>query len=216
MIGVASFGHAKSCGSYYPGFARITPAVKSWILSHALGSKDSSLLTCSKESTTSSICPTGWIDTGVIGMGCLWFSDFELNWFNAYRNCRSKQSHLFEVKSRTQFQYLKEMWAKNNNQTNPNQNKLQYLWAGATDEEGDWIWTNSGDTVGEFLWKTWSNGQREPVVFDVERCMVMDRWIETLEDISMLASGCKMNYSFVCQINWSHFCELELIQMFLW
>ena len=191
MIGVASFGHAKSCGSYYPGFARITPAVKSWILSHALGSKDSSLHTCSKESTTSSICPTGWIDTGVIGMGCLWFSDFELDWFNAYRICRSKQSHLFEVKSRTQFQYIKEMWAKNK--------RNQYLWSGATDafKEGEWIWANSGDTVSKFLWKTWSNGHSEPNGLPGEHCMVLDRDFEGYFN----DGNCKKNFNFVCQIN---------------
>ena len=48
VIGVASFGSSRNCGSGHPGFARITPKVKSWIMSNSWGSQDSSLFSVLK------------------------------------------------------------------------------------------------------------------------------------------------------------------------
>ena len=63
MIGVTSFGHSERCGIDHPGFARITPKVKSWIMSNALGSEDSSLFRVSfnlKEAYFKSEAPDGY------------------------------------------------------------------------------------------------------------------------------------------------------------
>ena len=51
MIGVTSFGPSGGCGTGTgnPGFARITPQVKAWIMSNALGSQDSSLFSVLKK-----------------------------------------------------------------------------------------------------------------------------------------------------------------------
>ena len=49
MIGVTSFGPSGGCGTGNPVFARITPQVKAWIMSNAVGSQDSSLFSVLKE-----------------------------------------------------------------------------------------------------------------------------------------------------------------------
>ena len=53
VIGVTSFGPSGRCGGTgNPGFARITPQVKAWIMSNAVGSQDSSLFSVLKEEKT--------------------------------------------------------------------------------------------------------------------------------------------------------------------
>ena len=157
-------------------------------MSHALGSKDSSLHSCSSATSTSFICPRGWIDTGDIGMGCLLFSDFQTDWFNAYKYCQAKQSHLFEVESRTEFEYMREMQANKN---------INQLWAGGTDafKEGEWIWSNSGKQVGQFLWKTWESGNDEPNAILGENCMEMRATYGGFFNDNQ----CHFEFHFVCQ-----------------
>ena len=56
--------------------------------------------------TNEETCPEGWEDTGLLGLGCLRFHDTPMQWLEADKHCQNMDSHLVEINSQEQIEYL--------------------------------------------------------------------------------------------------------------
>ena len=82
-------------------------------------------------------------------MGCLLFSDEILDWWEATKYCRSRDSYLVEIVTSEQMTFMVQ--------------ELQFFeqlmgehswWTGGTDvhQEGDYYWAHSLNPVEEYVW----------------------------------------------------------------
>ena len=91
-------------------------------------------------------CEDGWVSDGdLLGMGCLWFEKAVMNYPRARNICSSMGSHMVEVHTRAQFNFVRGILKALGGNT---------WWAGATDEqsEGSWVWTHSETPVQSWIW----------------------------------------------------------------
>ena len=56
--------------------------------------------------TIEETCSEGWEDTGELGLGCLRYHDTPMQWLEADKHCQNMESHLVEVTSQEQMEYL--------------------------------------------------------------------------------------------------------------
>ena len=54
-----------------------------------------------------SACPDGWVDTGFMDMGCLFFQPSSMKWLDALMYCRDRDANLVVVETELQMQYLR-------------------------------------------------------------------------------------------------------------
>ena len=91
-------------------------------------------------------CEDGWVSDGdLLGMGCLWFEKAVMNYPRARNICSSMGSHMVEVHTRAQFNFVRGILKALGGNT---------WWAGATDEqsEGSWVWNHSRTPVQRWIW----------------------------------------------------------------
>ena len=91
-------------------------------------------------------CEDGWVSDGdLLGMGCLWFEKAVMNYPRARNICSSMGSHMVEVHTRAQLNFVRGILQALGGNT---------WWAGATDEqaEGSWVWTHSETPVQSWIW----------------------------------------------------------------
>ena len=55
----------------------------------------------------SSPCQEGWVDTGFMDMGCLFFQPSAMKWLDALVYCRDRDANLVMVETELQMQYLR-------------------------------------------------------------------------------------------------------------
>ena len=53
------------------------------------------------------VCDDGWLDASLQGLGCLLFRNTNMTWWEANKYCQDHQSHLIEVLSPAQVEYLR-------------------------------------------------------------------------------------------------------------
>ena len=56
--------------------------------------------------TTEETCSEGWEGTGELGLGCLSYHDTPMQWLEGDKYCQNMESHLVEVTSQEQMEYL--------------------------------------------------------------------------------------------------------------
>ena len=65
------------------------------------------------------LCEPGWLNTGVINLGCLYFKSEKMNHAEARKYCQDNSSHLVEVQNQHQFDFIR-IRAINENSGVPN------------------------------------------------------------------------------------------------
>ena len=91
-------------------------------------------------------------------MGCILLHHSELNWTASNQFCEDQESHLIEIRTMQQMQFIVSILSEKKNDPDP----VAGWWTGATDvdNEGTWSWTvNKNQTVGQYIW---ANSGGEP------------------------------------------------------
>ena len=100
-------------------------------------------------------CEDGWIKSGYsLGLGCLWFEKSQMNYTTASDFCRNKDSHMVEVFTPKQLNFVANRLKEQGGDT---------WWGGGHIEKLDgawvWKWTHSGKRIEEWIWdQTQPNG----------------------------------------------------------
>ena len=111
------------------------------------------------QSSAMQVCCDNWINASHVDLGFIWFEKSEtLNYTDAVRFCQRRQSHLIEILTEEQMNFVvnKLKTIKNHVKVVIWGDNLQGKgwWSGATDkdEEDTWVWVQSGKSVEEFVW----------------------------------------------------------------
>ena len=94
-------------------------------------------------------CESGWLDASLVDLGCLYFLQETKVYYEANKFCQDKGSHLVEVHTRAQMDFLvMEL------QLSDEDEGLGYWWSGGSDSgrEGQWYWQHSLTPVEDFVW----------------------------------------------------------------
>merc|ERR1712154_61492 len=96
----------------------------------------------------SASCEGGWLDSSLVDLGCLYFSEETKVYYDANKFCQDKGSHLIEIHTRAQMDFIK-MELELSDQEGPS-----YWWSGGSDSgrEGQWYWQHSLTSVEDFVW----------------------------------------------------------------
>ena len=89
-----------------------------------------------------------------LGLGCLWFEKSQMNYTTASDFCRNKDSHMVEVFTPKQLNFVANRLKEQGGDT---------WWGGGHIEKLDgawvWKWTHSGKRIEEWIWdQTQPNG----------------------------------------------------------
>ena len=90
------------------------------------------------------------MDGSFVDLGCLYFKNTPMNYWDANLYCQDRGSHLVEVFTPEGMEFLvmeMEVWEDHDGEDS-------FWWSGATDigREGQWYWQHSLLDVGEFVW----------------------------------------------------------------
>ena len=94
-------------------------------------------------------CDEGWVDAHFVGMDCLKFVTDEMDFDAANDYCYHNSSHLIEVHTQNQMEFLIMEFQLLETLVGP-----RSYWGGGTDwnREGQWYWGNSLLPVEDFVW----------------------------------------------------------------
>ena len=95
-------------------------------------------------------CDSGWVDATSVEMGCLYFKNAQMNYWDANVFCQDRDSHLVAVYTPEMLEFLvmeMQVWEEHDGVD-------AFWWSGATDmgREGLWYWQYSLLDVGDFIW----------------------------------------------------------------
>ena len=90
------------------------------------------------------------MDASFVDLGCLYFKNQPMNYWEANVYCQDRGSHLVEVGTTEMMEFLvmeMEVWEDHDGEDS-------FWWSGGTDigREGDWYWQHSLFDVGSFIW----------------------------------------------------------------
>ena len=90
--------------------------------------------------TGSGSCEAGWLDAGLVDLGCLYFLKETKVYYDANKFCQDKGSHLVEVHTRAQLDFLVMELQLSDDDDGPS-----YWWSCGSDSgrEGQWYWQHS-------------------------------------------------------------------------
>ena len=112
---------------------------------------------CGKGSKPTTLKGQGWEDGRSVGLGYLWFEkEAHLTHPEAVKFCEKKHSHLIEIDSQAQLDYVVNTLKIFSKNVNVWKGYWKGWWGGASDKdsEGSWVWERSGTPVQGFVWGT--------------------------------------------------------------
>ena len=97
----------------------------------------------------SASCEGGWLDASLVDLGCLYFLEETKVYYEANKFCQDKGSHLIEIHTRAQMDFIKMELALSDGEGGPS-----FWWSGGSDSgrEGQWYWQHSLTAVEDFVW----------------------------------------------------------------
>ena len=106
------------------------------------------LILARKENT---LCPDNWVESAVVGMGCLMFNSTKpLTWLEANSYCQSEADGIsVEIQTKEQLDFVISQLQLLEEHTG-----AHYWWTGGLDigREGAWFWASTLTPVEDFIW----------------------------------------------------------------
>lgn len=132
-------------------------------------------------------CPNGFVG---FGESCYKFVKMATSWMEAKVLCETMNSHLVEVESPYEEQFIIERVFI----VDPDLQEAQALWLGASDlmNENEWVWMHSKKVMG---YHNWNYDPEIAMAKGHGRCLAM----QTHPTISWVEAKCDERFNFVCE-----------------